>query len=197
MDTGSAAELVDIIDDDGDVERVVTRAEMRAGRLRHRCTFVLVWSTGGEVLIHRRSDQKDMWPGRWDLTCGGVTASGEQAEDAARRELREELGIDAGLEYVGHGAYRDDDVDEEATIWQVVHDGPFEFTDDEVVEACFVSLDELRDRVRRDPFVPDALALVATTLLGLGSIAPVRGSAPSNGGWVVGIRPEIKAQWRR
>ncbi len=89
MDTGSAAELVDIIDDDGDVERVVTRAEMRAGRLRHRCTFVLVWSTGGEVLIHRRSDHKDMWPGRWDLTCGGVTASGEQAEDAARRELRE------------------------------------------------------------------------------------------------------------
>ncbi len=125
------------------------------------------------------------------------SASGEQAEDAARRELREELGIDAGLEYVGHGAYRRRRRGRRGDrIWQVVHDGPFEFTDDEVVEACFVSLDELRDDSGRDPFVPDALALVATTLLG-SARSPGPRSAPSVGGWVVGIRPEIKAQWRR
>ena len=168
MGTTSGDELVDIIGDDGDVERVVTRAEMRAGRLRHRCTFVLVWSTEGEVLIHRRSEAKDMWPGRWDLTCGGVVAAGEGWDDAARRELAEELGVEAELIPVLGGDYRDDDVDEVARVWQTVHDGPFAFTDDEVVEACFVSVDELRRRVRRDPFVPDSLALVGPLVLGPG-----------------------------
>ncbi len=162
----SADELIDVIDDDGEVERVVTRAEMRAGRLRHRCTFVLVRSTRGEVLIHRRSDHKDMWPGRWDLTCGGVVASGEEWTEAARRELAEELGVHAELVELGEGAYADDDVDEVARIWTVVHDGPFTFTDDEVVEACFVSIDELRRRITVDSFVPDSLALVAPHVLG-------------------------------
>ena len=168
MATDSAHELVDVIGPDGGVERVVTRAEMRSGRLRHRCTFVVVRSTGGEVLIHRRSEHKDMWPGRWDLTCGGVVAAGEDWDDAARRELAEELGVEGELVALAEGsfAYADDDVDEVARIWQVEHDGPFEFTDDEVVEAHFVGIDELRRRIARDPFVPDSLALVAPLVLG-------------------------------
>lgn len=199
MDDVSARELVDVIDDDGDVARVVTRAEMRAGRLRHRCTFVLVRSTRGEVLIHRRADHKDMWPGRWDTTCGGVVAAGEEWEAAARRELAEELGIVAELEYVGGGAYRDRDVDEIAEIWQVVHDGPFEFTDDEVVEARFVTLDELRTRLSVDSFVPDSTAMVAYPLLGLDTVdddAPPVDPGPDAGWFVVGIGAEIRAQWR-
>src|SRR3954447_5289866 len=89
-----AGELVDVVDDDGRVVRVVTRAEMRAGCLRHRCTFIVVRNTAGEVLIHRRSEDKDLWPGRWDLACGGVVTAGEAWEPAARRELAEELGIE-------------------------------------------------------------------------------------------------------
>ena len=173
MGTDSAHELVDVIGDDGGVERVVTRAEMRAGRLRHRCTFVVVRSTAAEVLIHRRSEHKDMWPGRWDLTCGGVVAAGEAWDDAAQRELAEELGVRGDLvELVDDDVtYTDDDVDEVARVWQVVHDGPFEFTDDEVVEARFVTLDELRRRIVRDPFVPDSLTLVGPLLLGEGDDA--------------------------
>ena len=90
-------------------------------------------------------------------------------------EILAEVGFDTlsardGVELVdlaeGTFAYVDDDVDEVARMWQVVHDGPFHFTDDEVVEAHFVSVDELRRRVARDPFVPDSLALVGPLLLG-------------------------------
>ena len=31
----------------------------------------------GRLLVHRRSDDKDLWPGRWDLAVGGVVAAGE------------------------------------------------------------------------------------------------------------------------
>ena len=102
---GAADELVDVIDDDGGVVGTVTRAEMRRRRLRHRCTFVIVRSSGGGVLVHRRSDDKDLWPGAWDLAVGGVVGAGEDWEPAARRELAEEVGV-TGVELVELGRGR-------------------------------------------------------------------------------------------
>jgi len=158
---GAGDELVDVVDAADQVVGTATRAEMRAQRLRHRCTFVVVRSTSGEVLVHRRSDLKDLWPGHWDLCAGGVVAAGEDWEPAARRELAEELGVaDAVLEPLGAGTYEDLHVAEVARIWTTVHDGPFAFTDDEVVEARFVTLDQLADLLATQPFVPDSRAMV-------------------------------------
>ena len=163
----AADEPVEVISPDGSVERVVTRSEMRARRLRHRCTFVVVRSGSGDVLVHRRSDEKDLWPGRWDLCVGGVVSAGEEWEPAALRELAEEVGIEARpeeLRYLGEASYADDDVDELARVWTVEHDGPFEFSDGEVVEARFVSTDELTAMIRELPFVADSVAVVAPML---------------------------------
>lgn len=153
-------ERVDIVDEADNVVGVAARRDVRARRLKHRCVFIVVRSTRGHVLIHRRSDAKDLWPGRWDLAAGGVLAAGEGWEDSARRELQEELGIASPLVPLGGGAYVDADVDEIAKIYAVRHDGPFAFRDGEVVEAFFVSLDDLAQRIERDPFVPDSVALV-------------------------------------
>ena len=156
-----APELVDVVDERDRVIGTVTRAEMRAHRLRHRTAFVLVVSSAGRLLVHRRSGDKDLWPGRWDLGAGGVLTSGEDYEPAARREVAEELGIEVGaLRLVGTGAYRDDDVDEVGRVYVTVHDGPFRFADGEIVEARFVDRTELDELVDTAPFVPDSLALV-------------------------------------
>ena len=155
-----AEERVDIVDGEDHVVGVATRRDVRARRLKHRCVFIVVRSSAGEVLIHRRSDAKDLWPGRWDLAAGGVLGAGEGWEDSARRELHEELGVTAPLAALGGGHYADGDVDEIAKIYAVRHDGPFAFSDGEVVEAFFVGLDELARRIARDPFVPDSVALV-------------------------------------
>ena len=62
---------------DGAVVRLATRAEMRAGNLRHRSVAVVVVTSAGEVVAHRRADWKDVWPGRWDVCFGGVVGVGE------------------------------------------------------------------------------------------------------------------------
>ena len=85
--TESGMELVDIVDDDDRVVATVTRAEMRANRLQHRAVSIAVLSSDGRLLVHRRADTKDLWPGMWDLAAGGVVAAGETYAQAARREL--------------------------------------------------------------------------------------------------------------
>ena len=75
---GSAAdELVEVIGPDGVVERVVTRAEMRAQNLRHRNIAVFVQRSDGRLVVHQRADWKDVYPSLWDIAFGGVPGVGE------------------------------------------------------------------------------------------------------------------------
>jgi isopentenyldiphosphate isomerase len=157
-------ELVDIVDDDDNVIATVTRSEMRAGRLQHRSVGIAVMSTDGRLLIHRRSLAKDIWPGWWDIAAGGVVVAGETYEAAAQRELKEELGIEADVEFLGQSRYVDDDVAEMCRGYRVVHDGPFEFSDGEVSEVRWVTFAELGAMRTTHTFLPDSIALLLPLL---------------------------------
>jgi 8-oxo-dGTP pyrophosphatase MutT (NUDIX family) len=96
-----AEELVDVVDEDDRVVTTVTRGEMRRRRLLHRCTYVLLRNAAGEILVHRRTDTKDVFPGAYDVFSGGVCAAGESFDDCARREVAEEFGVvDADLGFL-------------------------------------------------------------------------------------------------
>lgn len=160
----AADEPVEVVDLEGRVTGVVPRHEMRRRRLRHRCTFVVVQDSAGQVLVHRRAPTKDLWPDRWDLAAGGVAAVGEEWEAAARRELAEELGVEGVvLEPLGEGLYQDGEVAEVARMWRVTWDGEVRFADGEVVEARWVAPAELAAWIGRAPweFVPDSVTLLA------------------------------------
>src|SRR5882672_3408640 len=100
-------ELVDVIDEAGRTAGTVTRREMRARRLPHRCVYVLVFNRQGELFIHLRTATKDVYPSRWDVTVGGVLAAGESFDAGARRELGEELGVDTEPEQLFPFQYAD------------------------------------------------------------------------------------------
>ena len=54
---------------------------------------VILLNAQGEMLLQLRSPQKKNYPGVWEYAAGGRRETGEQWEDAALRELQEELGI--------------------------------------------------------------------------------------------------------
>jgi isopentenyldiphosphate isomerase len=152
---------VDEVDESDRVIGVVTRRDLRERRVRHRCVFVVVRDSAGRVLVHRRADHKDIWPGWWDLAAGGVLGSGESYDDAAVRELAEELGISGVvLRRFGRGSYESDTVAERAAMYGVSWDGPIEFADGEVAEARWVTVGELGQMIDTMPFVPDSVTLV-------------------------------------
>jgi isopentenyldiphosphate isomerase len=155
------AELVDVVDDAGAVVRQVTRREMRARRLPHRSTYILVVNHRGEVFIHLRTDSKDVYPSYWDPCVGGVLVAGESFDDGAARELDEELGIAAPLERLFPLRYEDAANVVHGMVYRTTHEGPFTLQPEEIVRGEFAALDAIAARAGREPFCPDGLVVLA------------------------------------
>ena len=131
-------EPVEVVDADDVVIEVVDRAQVRAERLRHRTAFVVVRSTRGQILAHRRAETKSSAPGEWDLGFGGAVAVGESYAVAAARELAEEAGITTSLQLVSDYRYDGADSNEIGQLFETVSDGPFVHPTSEVAESRFV-----------------------------------------------------------
>ena len=89
-------ELWDILDQGGTFTgRKVVRGQRRLlpGEY-HLVVHIWPFDKNGRLIIQRRSDDRKLMPGEWAAT-GGSAISGEDSLTAARRELAEELGIEA------------------------------------------------------------------------------------------------------
>jgi isopentenyldiphosphate isomerase len=157
-------DLVDVVDEDGNVARTATRAEVREANLRHRTVFIAVVNRSDQLLVHRRASWKDMWPDAWDVAFGGVVEAGEAWETAAARELVEESGLETDLVYLGESFYDDDQVREVARVYLTRHDGDVACPDGEVVEVRWVRLDDVPAFLEGREVCPDSVAIVLPRL---------------------------------
>jgi isopentenyldiphosphate isomerase len=155
-----ADELVDVTDDAGRVIGTATRQEMRRRRLPHRCVYILVFNSHGDLFIHLRTPTKDVFPSHWDVAVGGVMAAGESFDVGAQREGKEELGVELALEPVFPFRYADERTIVHGMVYRAVHDGPFQLQVEEVVRGEFVPVAEALARAAREAFCPDGLAVL-------------------------------------
>jgi len=126
-------EMVAVVGRHGSVVGVEPRWRVRRDNLRHQATGVVVRDRLGRVYVHRRTQTKDVYPGMYDCCAGGVVTAGETPEQAARRELAEELGIrGVPLTLVLRGDYADDVTSYEAYVYETVWDGPVRHEPSEV-----------------------------------------------------------------
>lgn len=150
-------ERVIIVDESNREVGVAPRHEMRANRLPHRATFIFVFDTRGRLLVQKRTDTKDMYPGYLDLAAGGVVAAGESYAESAEREAAEELGIrDTPLVERFEFYYEDEKNRCFGRAYTCTCDGPFSLQPEEVVGAEFRELAEIMAG-RIEPVTPDTL----------------------------------------
>jgi 8-oxo-dGTP pyrophosphatase MutT (NUDIX family) len=164
----AARELIDIIDEDGEVIGTAARAEVREQNLRHRSVFIVVVTSADELVVHQRADWKDIWPSCWDVGFGGVVDAGESFDDAAVRELAEEAGIQltiGELELLVEAVYEDDLVRERGRVYLTHSDGPFAFDDGEVVADDRIPLADVGSWAQGRALTLDSEAVVLPLVL--------------------------------
>lgn len=106
---GQKMELLDVLDPDGRRSgRVSERGVVHREGSFHAAAHVWVARAradgGYDLLLQKRSMEKDSFPGCYDVSAAGHIEAGEDARTTAVRELSEELGIRAeadSLYYVG------------------------------------------------------------------------------------------------
>ncbi|TYH40012.1 hypothetical protein ES332_D12G217200v1 [Gossypium tomentosum] len=60
----------------------------------HKAVHVWIFAESTqELLLQKRADYKDSWPGLWDISSAGHISAGDSSLITAQRELQEELGV--------------------------------------------------------------------------------------------------------
>lgn len=89
----SAKEIIDILNDAGEVIGTVSREEAERDNHITQNVLVFVFNSSGRVWVQLRPITKTHYPGKWDISaCGGIL-SGETPAQAAERETLEETGL--------------------------------------------------------------------------------------------------------
>ena len=147
-------EVWDLLDARGEpTGKTMIRGEkLRQGQY-HLVVHIWVADSQGRLLVQRRADHLALMPGVWAAT-GGSAVHGEDSITAARRELREELGLSVPSEawsYIGRLRRRNSFSD----LWLVRWDGErgaLSLQEEEVAEARWVTREELEKMLREKTF---------------------------------------------
>jgi isopentenyl-diphosphate delta-isomerase len=152
-------ELLILVDEADNVTGYESKANAHRGAgLLHRAFSVFLFSTSGQVLLHKRSEQKPLWPGFWTNSCCSHPRKGETYEVAAARRMQEELGVTADLQYLYQfqysAAFNDEGGEHELCavfIGLLDADREVEPNPNEIADWCWVDCNELDGLLRRAP----------------------------------------------
>ena len=95
-----ANEQFPVVDENDEVQGYATRSAVHGNNLRHRAVHILIFNQFGDMYLQQRSRFKDRHPLKWDSSAAGHMTAGENYDETARRELKEELGVDIPLERI-------------------------------------------------------------------------------------------------
>lgn len=152
-------ELFVVVDKNDKIIGYRTRFDCHHNKqLIHRAVGVVIFNNKGEVLLQKRSKNKDTSPGLYTLSVSGHVEKGQTYKQAAQRELQEELGIQSPLAQKKKFLLETAIETEMACIFTANYNGPFAFNKEEIDEVKFVNIDQLKQ-------MQPKLTLFATTSL--------------------------------
>lgn len=153
------------------------RSRVRAENLRHGATGIVVFNPQGRIYVHQRTLSKDLYPGLFDFTAGGVIQAGEDPFESARREAAEELGVRGELVSLGEADFADEHARYRAFRYWMIANGPLKLQAEEVLGGEWLEVSELIAQVAAEPgrFMPDAVALFLPWLASLDAPPPASG----------------------
>ncbi|OGI65912.1 hypothetical protein A2914_01295 [Candidatus Nomurabacteria bacterium RIFCSPLOWO2_01_FULL_41_21] len=117
---------------------------------------VFVFNDIGKLFLQKRDKNMNIAPGKWDQSCSGHIDEGEEPEEAAKRELEEELGVSGvPLEFVC-GRYFEETYDGKLFksydfIYRCRYDGEIKVQKSEIEVGRWVKREDLEKEIKEHP----------------------------------------------
>ena len=144
--TDDQSELFVVVDKDDQVIGYRTRYDCHHDKsLIHRAVGIVITNDKGEILLQKRSQKKDTGKGLFDIASSGHVAKGESYREAAKRELKEELGVTASLTFVKKFLLHLPHETEFDEIFRAHHNGPFKVNKEEIDAVFFVKPSDITE----------------------------------------------------
>ncbi len=141
-------EYLDVVDEDDNVIDKASRKDCHENKLLHRAVHIMILNSQGELLLQKRTMNKDTNPGFWGSSASGHIDSGDKYRETAHRELKEELGIETDLEEIEFIRCYFEEHRENIKIFLGKHDGPFTLNPEEVDAIEFVKPGKIKREIR-------------------------------------------------
>ncbi len=88
-------ELFDILDKNGNkTGKTKPRSLVHKDGDWHKSVHIWIANDKDEVMLQKRSPNKDSYPNMWDISSAGHLTAGDESLSGAIREIKEELGVD-------------------------------------------------------------------------------------------------------
>lgn len=154
-------EFLDIVNEKNEIVGRASKKEIYEKLLPHRIVHILVFNDKGEMALQLQSKYKSFCPRHWCTAAAGHVKAGESCEEAALRELEEELGVKAAILPAYKDVYEYKSLKKIIVTFKTVFNGPFNINPNEVEGVKFFSLGKIREMIRNgEKFHPELLFLL-------------------------------------
>jgi len=162
-------EKLEVFDKQGQPTGIIkSREEIHRGGNWHRGVHVWILNSNKELLIQKRSAQKDSHPNEWDISVAGHILAGHSNIQSALKELEEELGLTVSKEnfkylftykqssVLNNNTFFNNEIDDVYLIKKDLDISRINLQKEEVAEIKFIPWQDLEKKIKtKDPaFVP-------------------------------------------
>ena len=146
------AETLSVVDENDNLLKGEDRDNIHSSKKWHRGIEIFLFNSKGEILVQRRSPDKDKQPNKYDCSVSGHVDYGKNYEETALREMEEELGIKKVeikplLHFRFIAGSHDYHVEK---LFTCIYDGEIK-PNEEVTEIKFFKMDDLKRMIIEKP----------------------------------------------
>lgn len=144
-----------VVDEEDTVIGAMERDQAVKKGLIVRIVRIFLFNTKGELFLQKRGPNVD-FPNLWDQSVGGHVDEGEDYLTAARREMKEEIGLNGVMlkevgKYYTESEYINGKFKRFNMLYTVRSDQPLTLAPEEVAEGVWLSLPVLEKMITDTP----------------------------------------------
>ena len=158
-------EYIDIVNDKDEViGKILEKEQYKVKPSQLRFINIIIINDSRKILVPRRSSNRKIFPNCYDFSVGGHVNSGETYDEAAYRELYEELGIkDTKITKIVYFSPYNSKSNTFQTIYMLNYNKEIkDYDKNGISEIFYMTVEEIKDLMNKQPelFKTDYLAVM-------------------------------------